>query len=234
MTVLKTISLSLMVILFSPSLAIAADDMPLEITADSALEWNQAAKTYTANGNAKAVQGASSVQADKLIAYYDESKGGATNITRLEATGHVNLKSGSDTATGEKVTYDLVNGVAVLDGGRVKIIQQEKNTLEADKIILTLEPSNDPKTSRSLKKAEAEGNVIVTNGGQIGKGDKAIYTPEKNTAELIGRVKITQENNWLEGDKAEINLTTHISRLTKKSGKGQVKGVFMTKPKESK
>lgn len=208
-----------------PSMVMAAEDIPLEITADTALEWNQTAKTYTANGNAKAVQGASSVKADKLVAYYDDAKGAATNITRLEAIGHITLTSGEDTATGEKATYDLVSGIAILDGGRTKIVQQDKNTLEADKITLTLD------TSRSLKKAEAEGKVIVTNGSQQGVGDKGVYTPEKNTAELIGHVKITQEGNWLEGDRAEINLTSHISRLTKDSGKGQVKGIFLSKPK---
>lgn len=214
----------LMTCLVFPSMVNAAEDTPLEITANSALEWNQAAKTYTANGEAKAVQGGSSVAADKLIAYYDETKGTTTNITRLEAIGHVTLTSGGDTATGEKAIYDLVSGIAILDGGRIKIVQKENNTLEADKVTLTLD------TSRSLKRAEAEGNVIVTNGSQKGIGDKAVYLPEKNTAELIGHVKITQENNWLEGDRAEINLTSHISRLTKEAGKGQVKGVFTAKP----
>lgn len=218
---------TLIICLLLPVAAIAQDNIPLEITANSALEWNQNAKTYTANGKAKAVQGNISVTADKLIAFYDAAKGGATNITRLEAHGHVNLQSGSDTAIGERAIYDLVSGIAILDGGRVKIIQEKKASLEADKITLSFDPA------RTLKKAEADGKVMIINAGQKGTGDKAVYTPDKDTAELIGRVRITQEDNWLEGDRAEINLTTHISRLTKESGQGQVKGVFTTQSKGS-
>jgi len=200
--------------------AFATDNkLPLEITADKALEWNQTDKTYVARGNALAQQGALSIKADVLTATYDGANGNTSDISSLTADGHVTLTSGTDVATGEKATYDLKSGQAVLSGGRPKIIQDNKNTLESD--VVTVWTKNNV-----LDHAEATGNVIITSGDQTATGDKATYTAAGNTAELIGHVKINQGNNTLEGDKAQIDLTTHISKMTTDKKTQRVKGVF--------
>src|ERR1044071_2747738 len=80
----------------------AANDQPLNIQADSGIEWQQDQKLYIARGNAVATRGASEVRADTLIAYYRETKGakpnsetntgGNTEIYRVVAEGHVTMK----------------------------------------------------------------------------------------------------------------------------------------------
>lgn len=203
-----------------PFAAIAAEEQaPLEITADKALEWNQTNKTYIARGNAIAKQGDLSVKADTLTATYAGANGNTSDISLLEADGHVTLSTATDVATGDKALYNLVEGKATLSGSRPKIIQNNKNTLEADQIIVWTK-------NNILDRAEAIGNVVIINGEQTATGDKATYNPTTTIAQLIGHVKVKQGANLLEGDQTDINLTTHISTMTSKSGTGRVKGVF--------
>lgn len=202
-----------------PFSVFAEESLPLEITADTALEWNQTEKTYIARGNAIARQGDMSVKADTLTASYAGANGSTSDITLLNADGHVTLTSGQDVATGDKAVYDLVTGKAVLSGPRPKIVQNGKNTLEADQIIVWTK-------SNVLDHAEAIGHVVITSGSQVATGDKATYTAATTMSELIGNVKVKQGDNWLQGDRAEMNMTTHISKMYGQKGTGRVKGVF--------
>ncbi len=52
------------------------DAQPLQIQADSGIEWQQNAHLYIARGNAVAIRGPSELHADTLIAHYREVKGG--------------------------------------------------------------------------------------------------------------------------------------------------------------
>ena len=84
------------------------DNLPLQVQADSGIEWQQNNQLYIARGNAVATRGPSEVHADTLIAHYREVKGapaaaanppdnsggnpgGNTEIYRVEAEGHVTM-----------------------------------------------------------------------------------------------------------------------------------------------
>ncbi len=202
-----------------PFATFAAENIPLEITADKALEWNQTNKTYIARGNALAKQGDMSVKADILTATYTGANGSTSDISLLEADGHVTLSTATDIATGDKAVYNLTEGKAVLSGTRPKIVQDNKNTLEADQITVWTKDN-------ALDHAEATGNVVIVNGTQTATGDKATYNPTTTIAQLIGHVKVKQGENVLEGDQTDINMTTHVSTMNNKGGTGRVKGIF--------
>jgi len=57
------------------SLGSVSEDRPIEISADSGIEWQQNAQIYVARGNAVAKRGATEVHADTLTAHYRPSKG---------------------------------------------------------------------------------------------------------------------------------------------------------------
>lgn len=207
----------------------AAENTPLEITADTALEWNQKNKTYVARGNALAKQGDLSVTADTLTATYAGQDGSSSDIILLEANGKVTLTSGDNIAIGDKVVYDLTTGKAILSGTRPKITQGTKNTLEADEILVWTKKSDNSPSDGTLDHAEAIGNVVITSGQQVATGNKATYQADTNMAELIGNVQVKQGDNWLQGNRAEMNMTTQVSKMFgDKTSKGRVKGVFHT------
>jgi lipopolysaccharide export system protein LptA len=196
--------------------------LPLEITADSALEWNQTAKTYVARGNALAQQGDLSVKGDVLTTEYAGANNSTSDLTKVTAKGHVVLTSQSDVATGDLAVYDLVAGTVELSGkaGSRPKVTKGKDTLEADNIVVTLK-------GQTLERAEAAGAVLITTSGeQKASGDKGIYTSATNIAELVGNVKIMQGFNWLEGDYAKMNLTTKVSTITGQKNRPRVKGIF--------
>lgn len=207
--------------IFFSAYSIADDKQPLEITADTALEWNQTDKTYIARGNAIAKQGDILVKANTLTATYAGKDGKTSDITMLTADGNVTLSTATETATGDKAVYDLVTGKATLSGVRPKMIQNNKNSIEANSLIVWTKDN-------TLDRAEAIGNVIIISGEQTATGDKATYTVATTIAEIIGNAKVKQDNNWLQGDRAEMNMTTRISKMTGQSGAGRVKGVFYT------
>ena len=203
--------------------ALSADNkagaVPLEVTADTALEWNQKAKTYTAKGHAEAKQGDFSVKGDLLVATYAGANNSTSDLIRVEATGHVLIQSGADQATGEKAIYDMTNGTVTLSGGR-PVVTQGEHTLTADVIVATIK-------DQALVKAEATGAVMIaSNGVDQASGDKATYTRDTNTAELIGTVKLMQGPSWIEGDYATMNLTTKVSKMTGQKNRPRVKGIF--------
>ncbi len=205
---------------FLPSLSFAADEAaPLEITADKALEWNQSTKTYIARGNAIAKQADMSVKADILTATYGGTNNSTSDITLLEATGNVTLTTTTDTAKGDKAVYDLLSGKATLSGHRPKITHGGTDTIEADEITVWTK-------NNVFDHAEATGNVIINNGAQTAISNKAAYTPSTSIVVLSGAVKISQGQNWLQGDTANINLATHVSTMAGQGGTGRIKGVF--------
>ena len=223
---LLTICTVLMMTMISGSIH-AEEKLPLEITADQALEWNQTDKHYVARGSAMAKQGELSVAADLLKAEYAGKNNSTSDLTRITAEGHVLMTSQTDTATGEKAVYDLLAETLDMSGGRPKITKG-KDTLEADHIRIFLE-------NGGLARAEATGKVIIsTSGQQKATGDKATYNKASDTAELIGNARLMQGENWLEGDRAQMNLTTKISTITGGDKAQKVKGVFYPSVKKGK
>ena len=85
-------------------------DQPLEIYANEGIEWRQNEKSYIARGNARAVRGKFSVHADVLTARYRKVGRGKTEIWRIEAEGHVRIKSPTESAYADKAVYTALGG----------------------------------------------------------------------------------------------------------------------------
>jgi lipopolysaccharide export system protein LptA len=103
----------------------STDNRPIDITADSGLEWQQQAQVYIARGNAVATRGTSEVHADTLTAHYRPSKSktadGGNEVYRLDADGHVILKGPTQTVIGDQAVYDLDQQIAVVTGKALKL-----------------------------------------------------------------------------------------------------------------
>src|SRR5579864_8706355 len=102
------------------------DNQPLQIQADSGIEWQQDQHLYIARGHAVATRGVTEVHADTLIAHYREAKGGGntggnTEIYRLDAEGGVLIKKEGQTIVGDRAVYDVDQGVGVITGKGLKM-----------------------------------------------------------------------------------------------------------------
>jgi lipopolysaccharide export system protein LptA len=80
--------------------------------------------------------------------------------------------------------------------------------------------------TQQIKRAEAKGNVLVTQKDQTAKGDNGVFDVKSNNIVLTGNVVVTQGASVLKGDQMVVNLTTGFTEV--KSGKtsGRVEGLF--------
>ena len=232
----------------------SSSNQPLEITADNTLEWERDKKTFTARGNALAVQGDSSVAGSTLTAHYVEKDGGGMKISRVLADDNVVIKTRDAEAFGAKADYDLDKGYAVMTGDNLRMISPEQevtarerfeywvtdgkftaigqakvkratDTLQADKISAIMK--DNAKGLRVLETLEASNNVVITTPTEKVTGNYGIYRANSNMAEIKGNVKITRGPNILVGERAEVDMTTKTSRIFGGPAQGgRVKGVF--------
>jgi len=248
----------LVLILASPAVAqsvvTSSSDGPLEINADDGIEWQRDTKAYIARGNARAARSGVEVLADTLTAFYRDGKeGGGQEVFRIDADGNVRVSSKTEKAFGDRGVYHVDKSVFVLVGGKLRletasavitardsleywderqlavargeaIVVGSDGRLRAD--ILTAHIAKDGK--QDIKQIDAFGNVLVSTGTEIARGDEGVYNPRTEIATLCGNVKITRGKNQMNGTCAEVNLKTGISRLV--GGGRRVKGVF--KPKK--
>lgn len=228
---------------------------PIEITADQSLEWHRNDLQFIARTNAKAQQGAVSVSGETLIADYKSSDESSIDIWQLTAQNNVTIQNEDSTATGDKAVYNVETGIATLTGSNLKLISPDQTITANDKFIYdttarkasaignakvvraedTIEAStieaifkeNGSSGQQTVETMEAKGNVVITTPAELLSGDYAIYKSASNTAEISGNVKITRGPNVLEGAKAEVDLTTNISKMFGSERTGErVRGVF--------
>lgn len=251
MTALRLLALAAAFVLAAPLGAGAQDapagdaafdlggGQPIEISADNGIEWNRDAKSYTARGNAVAVQGTSEIHADTLIASYSTS---SSQIDHVVAEGAVKIMNPSQTAYGDHADFDQTRRVLVMTGTALKIVSadqtvtardafeywQDQDALVAKGDVAVVKSDGtridgDRITSYFRKNAEtgkreafqvkAEGNVRIDTGKEIATCSRALYDPGTQIAVLTGNVVVTQNSNVFRGARAEIDMAKGISRL---------------------
>jgi lipopolysaccharide export system protein LptA len=220
--------------------AFKGGDQPLEINADEGIEWRRDEQLYIARGNAHAARGEISIFADVMTAHYVKTEKGKSEIDRIDVHGNVRIVSPTETAYGDRGAYDVVNGVLVLVGDSLRleskgdlitardsleyweqkqlavargnaVATREDKRIQADVLSAHFEP--DATDDLTLTRIDAFGNVEVSTATEYATGDKGVYYVEREFATLSGSVKITRDENQLNGEYAEIDLATGVSRL---------------------
>ena len=77
-----------------------------------------------------------------------------------------------------------------------------------------------PGKESDLDRMYAYGNVVVTTPQEVARGERGVYNARTGIAVLTGSVKITRDQNQLNGDAAEMNLNTNVSRIIAAPGTG--------------
>jgi lipopolysaccharide export system protein LptA len=138
----------------------AGTPQPIQITASQGIEWLQDQHEVIATGNAQAVRGNVTVDADQLIAHYRKKPaspgapaptpaaqtkpgtdpesaldGGDSEIYELDAIGHVHIFTPTDNAYGDHAVDYVPDSVLILTGAHLKLTTQHdtvtaKNAIE--------------------------------------------------------------------------------------------------------
>ncbi|MGP1256039.1 MAG: LptA/OstA family protein [Kiloniellales bacterium] len=180
-------------------------------------------------------------------------QGGSGNIYRIVAEGNVVITSPDQTAYGDLGVYFVDQQIAVLRGDNLRLetaeevvtardsleywenfegtpvavargdaaVTTDQRRLEADELVATLQPN--PAGQNEIVQIEAFGDVEISSPQEYARGDQGIYYVKEELAILTGQVRITQGETQLNGQRAEVNLATGVSRLLPTEG-GRVQG----------
>lgn len=215
-------------------------DGPLEINADEGIEWRRDTQQYIARGNARAAQGDTEVYADVLTANYRADAEGNNQIYQIDVQGNVRIVSPGETVYADVGRYDLDQDVMVLRGGDLRIVtaqdvitardsleywgelrvavargnataSRDDQRLRADS--LTAHIRDNESGRAEIRRIDAVGRVEIATPSEFITGDKAVYYVQRRFATLSGGVKVTRGENQLNGEYAEVDLVTGVSKL---------------------
>lgn len=218
-------------------------DEPLEINADDGIEWQRDNQVYIARGNARAAQGDVELFAETLTAHYRKKDDGSTEIYQIDADGKVRIVTTQEEAFGDHATYSVDSGKFVLTGNDVRLVAEqdtitardsleywereqiavargdavairEDKRIRADQLVARLVEAETGKSE--IERVDAEGNVQISTETEFVSANSGIYFVTREFAELTGDVKITRDENQLNGEFAEVNLKTGNSTLKPK------------------
>jgi len=224
----------------------------IDIEAGGGIEWRRDELSYIAMGGVLVTRGGVSIQAGSITARYRDRDAGAS-IYRLEAAGGVRLSRGDETVFADQAVYDLEQDVIVFSGGELRIETPKqtvsasesleywtkrrvlvarggaravdgKRQVEADQLTAYFKKGSDGVVA--LYQVEATGHVRLTGKDTVAEGAKAIYNLDAGVATLSGKVRISVGRAQLNGERAEVNLRTGISRLTG-TGTSRVRTLFI-------
>lgn len=255
----KLFYISAFITLLSPCVAQSTD---MNLTADNRVEWHHKTQKMVAIGNAVATRGDMQVRADKMTAdYKKDSSSGKNQITQVHAIGNVKMKSPRADAFGNTLDYNLEQDNIILRGEPAKIktatetitaednityypSQQKaiaignvnadngKDKIFGDKMIAYFEQTKKQSDNLEMKQIEIYGNVKIINQGTTVWADKGLYNPKTAIVKLYDNITIEQNGNRLQGDYAQSDLNSGISKiLAGKTSKQRVTGIFKEKRK---
>ncbi|RAI59828.1 LptA/OstA family protein [Roseicella frigidaeris] len=233
---------------------------PVDVTARDGIEWRQADQVVIARGNARAIRGGVTVDADRLLARYRPAGGGAAaeagagagappatatstadpmapggsnEIWRLEAEGHVVIRTATDTARGDRAVYDIDQAVLVLTGRDLSLTTQTQ--------VITARDSLEYWSQKRM--AVARGGAVVVEPAENrritadtlvayfleGPGETAAPPPPKpalapgekeppgagrmDRVEAYGNVEIRTATEVVRGDRGVYSAQTGMARL---------------------
>lgn len=116
-------------------------DDPIQIEADR-LEVRDPEKLAVYSGNVSIRQGATILEAPELRVFYagEGPKGAAavagSRVSRIEAGPGVRVRSGEQTASGDRAVLDMANDLVTLEGN--VILTQGSNVVRGDRLVVNL------------------------------------------------------------------------------------------------
>lgn len=146
-----------------PSFSQTNDDEKLVVEADDNLQWRREDQQYIATGNASAKRGDTELNADIIIADYEDKQidngESRSNITLIEGQNNAVFKRGGLVATGTNITYDFTKEYAVMTGENASVINGAEKLTASESIVYD--------RKNRLITAKGNAHVVLSNGQEL-------------------------------------------------------------------
>jgi lipopolysaccharide export system protein LptA len=130
------------------------------------------------------------------------------------------------------------NQLVVFSGNAM--VKQGNKVLKSDKLFLYYKQEPDKKKkvgtieiekTGDLEKLEAKGNVSLTQGERIAKGDEAIYFRDSGKVILTGNAMLSEGKNSIKGDRVIVFINENRG-VVESNSKKQIKAVIYPQEKK--
>lgn len=155
--------------------------------------------------------------------------------TPPQPTGLANLKILSDKL---ECSQEKKICIATGNASAVKLDVPDRQTINADKLIAHFDKEDSKEGEKEEKKGqtklthiEAEGNVFMVTGQTIIQGARGTYDNKTEIAHVYENVKITNEENQINGDHGEVDFKTGEYKVDQHAPQ-QVQALLFTKGKK--
>ena len=223
----------------------------MNLTAED-LVWHRNENRLVATGNARVNRLGVELRADVLTAYTRKNaNGGGDQFYRVDADGNVQIISKNERIFGDRGEYKIDDQNFVLIGRNLRIesnqglitardqleyweakqqfvargdatIIKEDKRIRADILLALLGAL--PNGKQEIQQVNVWGNVLISTASEIVRAGKGVYNLKTGIVRLQENVKITRGKTQLNGNEAEVDLNSGISRLI--GGKGRVRGLI--------
>lgn len=117
--------------------------------------------------------------------------------------------------TSDRLVVEQEKQIATFSGN-VDAVQGDVS-LRADQLRVHYARSEDRAEGgdqQSIRRIEAEGNVLLTQPGETAQGQAGVYEVPQGRVMLQGNVVLTRGQNVVRGDRLDMNLNTGVSTVT--------------------
>jgi lipopolysaccharide export system protein LptA len=91
--------------------------------------------------------------------------------------------------------------------GNVHVVQADM-TLDTERLTVAYSGGQGSNSNLQINRLDAAGGVVVHSPSETAKGDFGVYDLDKKLITLIGNVKLTRENNQVNGSRLVIDLNS--------------------------
>lgn len=111
------------------------------------------------------------------------------------------------------------------------IVTNGPSTLKASRLTIFLDKAGgDPTSNDRVKHIDADGPVTLVSEGKVGSGDHASYDKGDNKVHLIGNVTLTQGDNVVKGERLVYDVTSGMASVQGGGAQGgRVRSIFTPK-----
>jgi lipopolysaccharide export system protein LptA len=165
---------------------------------------------------------------------------GGSEVWRVESQDHVTISTPTQTAYGDRADYNIDDAVVVLTGKDLRLVTPKdvvtardsleywesrqqavargdavavhlEKRIQADTLVADFAEDKDKKMA--INRVHGYDHVILTAPREVVTGDRADYNVESGIVAVTGSVKITRDDNQLDGRYALVNLNTGVSKI---------------------
>jgi lipopolysaccharide export system protein LptA len=141
-------------------------------------------------------------------------------LDRVIMTGgnlKIETEKGETLTARDSLEYYHTDNKGIARGHAIAVFPEKEQLVQADTLVAYFksspEKSEDGKDKTSLEKVEAEGNMLASGPNGIVTGDRGVYLEKTKIVEVFNNVKITQEENVIEGEYAKFNMDTNVAEM---------------------